>query len=840
MATVITKAGEALMARKAQANEQLDIDTFIFANVPGQDPAAPIDRDEGVPPVAKQVHQQQVQQYGRISDNIVVYSTVLSSTTGPFEFNWLGLYSSVNQTLVAIQHVPTVTKTVTAPGVAGNTLNRNFGIEYSGIAELTGINVAPETWQLDFTARLAGMDELTRQLAADMNGRDWFINDGFKVEPRSTLNSFRVLPGVGYVSGLRIELENEHIFNVQSYPQNVYVDAWFDGTAESVWRPNMAFTVSNTEMDDYIDVNGVQHYVFKLAVLESASSVEDLRNIEGVAQKLNTHQLALQQSAADNDAAKGMALASDLYHLHLAQRQFGNQAYAHYDGSRLIIGSNIQDNVWREVKLSNAGELAVGIKTPYRVTAERIFKASGWLTVKDAQLSANWDVYNSGSTIYVGHETAQTSVAAETIQFSFDAGGNVQLCYTSGPDCGIAEVSLDGASPIEIDLYAPVITYRTFTDCFNDLEPGQHQIIVKTTDRKNPAASSTKVSISAIKITGSVSPASALHQPRHWLASEVLRKFDERVTSAGKVYYRDAAGPCPATEPTHTSGVVNGWGVQASTSFELIEQVISSPGSEREFKYDVRPEGQTEFTDVGGNVHGQEVLTSAPVVRIDDAVIDYADMQFHQGRRVSVIQDVVEFYGEYQSRIEFASVITRHSLDSASLAFSAEFTALMNYEVKQSYAAMWPINIYHGQKSMKNFVSVNTPRKRFNLKNFEGVTSGAPEKNHRDFYFTAVGRAFVAEGSAGVPSQSNGETGLLLGLKVNPLGVDYYQHSNVNAGFTPNVNGGIYSGYASWVGKIYVEHVGAAPKAITQGSEYCYEAEYSVQLGPNDINLVSL
>lgn len=311
MATVITKAGEALMARKAQANEQLDIDTFIFANVPGQDPAAPIDRDEGVPPVAQQVHQQQVQQYGRISDNIVVYSTVLSSTTGPFEFNWLGLYSSVNQTLVAIQHVPTVTKTVTAPGVAGNTLNRNFGIEYSGIAELTGINVAPETWQLDFTARLAGMDELTRQLAADMNGRDWFINDGFKVEPRSTLNSFRVLPGVGYVSGLRIELENEHIFNVQSYPQNVYVDAWFDGTAESVWRPNVAFTVSNTEMDDYIDVNGVQHYVFKLAVLSSASDVDDLRNVDGLAQKIASVELKIKEIISLKDFAIGDGIADD-------------------------------------------------------------------------------------------------------------------------------------------------------------------------------------------------------------------------------------------------------------------------------------------------------------------------------------------------------------------------------------------------------------------------------------------------------------------------------------------------------------------------------------------------
>ena len=272
------------MARKAQANEQLDIDTFIFANVLGQDPAAPIDRDEGVPPVAQQVHQQQVQQYGRISDNIVVYSTVLSSTTGPFEFNWLGLYSSVNQTLVAIQHVPTVAKTVTAPGVAGNTLNRNFGIEYSGIAELTGINVAPETWQLDFTARLSGMDELTRQLAADMNGKDWFIGDGFKVVPRATLNTFSVTPGVGYVSGLRIELENEAILTAQSYPLNVYVDAWFDGTSQSIWRPQTSFTVTATEMDDYIDVNGQQHYVFKLAIISAANAVKDFRSVSGLEQ----------------------------------------------------------------------------------------------------------------------------------------------------------------------------------------------------------------------------------------------------------------------------------------------------------------------------------------------------------------------------------------------------------------------------------------------------------------------------------------------------------------------------------------------------------------------------
>ncbi|MEL4300076.1 phage tail protein [Shewanella xiamenensis] len=276
MASVITIAGEQLFAAKAQANEQLDIDTFIFANVPNQDHNAPINREEGIP-TAHIVYQQNVQQVGRINDNVVVYSTVLDSITGPFEFNWVGLYSSVNQKLVAINHVPTVTKTATAPGAAGNTLNRNFGIEYSGIAELTGISVEPETWQLDFTARLSGMDKLTQQLATDMNGKDWFIDDGLKVVPRTTVNTFSVTPGVGYVSGLRVELKQEHILIVQSYPQFVYVDAWFSGNANSTWSPQLAFTVTNTEMDDYIDPSGTQHYVYKLAVINAADNVDDLR-----------------------------------------------------------------------------------------------------------------------------------------------------------------------------------------------------------------------------------------------------------------------------------------------------------------------------------------------------------------------------------------------------------------------------------------------------------------------------------------------------------------------------------------------------------------------------------
>ncbi|MFK3862627.1 phage tail-collar fiber domain-containing protein [Pseudoalteromonas rhizosphaerae] len=279
MASIITIAGEKLFAAKAQANEQLDIDTFIFANVPLQDATDPINREEGLP-TDHVVHQQIVQQVGRINDNVVVYSTVLDSITGPFEFNWVGLYSSINDTLVAINHVPTTPKTATAAGVAGNTLNRNFGIEYSGIADLTGIDVAPETWQLDFTARLKGMDKLTQQLTKDMVGKDSFIDDGFKVIPRSTANTFEMIPGAGYVNGFRVERDTVWYINMtpEQYPLYVYADAYFEGDASSTWAPRVITYLSNDpDKQDFVDGSGVQHYMAPLAIIKGDGDVEDLR-----------------------------------------------------------------------------------------------------------------------------------------------------------------------------------------------------------------------------------------------------------------------------------------------------------------------------------------------------------------------------------------------------------------------------------------------------------------------------------------------------------------------------------------------------------------------------------
>lgn len=473
MAQVITLAGERLFALKAQNNQQLDIDTFIFAYVPGQDSTAPIDRNEDLPPVNQRVHQQIVQQYGMLNDNAVVYSSVLDSLTGPFQFNWVGLYSAVNQTLVAIQHIPTVVKTVTEPGASGNILNRNFVIEYSGIAELTGITVDPTTWQYDFNARLNGMDELTRQLAADMNGKDWFIGDGFKVVPRSTLNTFKVTAGAGYVSGLRVELAADHILTLSSYPQFVYVDAWFDGTSESIWKGQTAFTVTNTEMDDYIDVNGRNHYVFKLARITAADAVEDLRTIEGLRQEIDNHKTnghdfynkhfsVVSNAIIDLELKQGMIVSVDSYSHNSEPHQHYRSIDTVDDGSGIALENGLYANLIINDKTIYAADLGfkhgddvTGLLNgalKNKVTAEKINKF-----VLDCDVTINETLdYAYSKVSFIGAGKLKTTNKNNVLQ-RIDTNRTDTKVYSGKLNAGILDCEASRAAIYERKVFIGVL-----------------------------------------------------------------------------------------------------------------------------------------------------------------------------------------------------------------------------------------------------------------------------------------------------------------------------------------------------------------------------------------------
>lgn len=273
--TVITTAFEQLKAQQAASGAAVVLDGFIFANVPNLDITSPIDPAEAIPPAAQIVHREDVALTGVVNDNAVVYSVTLGATIGDFDFNWVGLVNKTSNTLAMIVHAPVQNKVANASGVQGNVLTRSFLMEYDGAKKETQITTPAATWQIDFTARLGGMDERQRLENVDIYGDGAFFDDGFLVKRSG--NNYSVTTGTGYVGGLRTVLPADQALTVTTKPVKVWVDTCFTGTLTSIWQVQTTITMADT-LADYVK-NGVQHYVFSVAQINADGSVTDLRKI---------------------------------------------------------------------------------------------------------------------------------------------------------------------------------------------------------------------------------------------------------------------------------------------------------------------------------------------------------------------------------------------------------------------------------------------------------------------------------------------------------------------------------------------------------------------------------
>ncbi|HHT3106035.1 TPA: phage tail protein [Citrobacter freundii] len=271
--TAITLAFEHWKAQQGATGEPVLLDEFVFANVPGLNPDTPVDRNEALPPVEQIVHRQPVTRTGVVNENGVVYSAVLGADVGDFSFNWIGLLNKASGNLAMIVHAPLQQKLKTAEGQQGNVLTRSFLMEYNGAQTETGINTPAETWQIDFTARMAGMDERQRLENTDIYGAAAFFGDGWLVG--KTGNQFFVTKGTGYVAGLRTSLAANQNITVTTKPVKVWLDVCWTGSLTSVWNAQCKITVAEN-LADYVQ-NGVQHYVFAVASIDVNGNITDLR-----------------------------------------------------------------------------------------------------------------------------------------------------------------------------------------------------------------------------------------------------------------------------------------------------------------------------------------------------------------------------------------------------------------------------------------------------------------------------------------------------------------------------------------------------------------------------------
>lgn len=300
MGASITLAGESLIAQKQGAGEKLEIARFVLALVPGLDPNAPVDRAAGKPPAAQIVFTKVYDRKGYVSPNQVIYSLMVGSDVGDWDFNWIGLEAAGGE-LLAVATVPVQQKRKNIPPLQiGNNVTRNFLVEFNGAQALTGITVDASTWQHDFTVRLNGIDLRERLSNRDVFGRVCFLADSLQME--RSFGLYQVKAGIAYVEGIRLALAEPVHAQLPALPAKAWLDvalAREGSDTVATWK-----VVFGEAKADYVDSNGTAHYVVALASVAVSGGITDLRVSEPITGAL-INQLTLRNGDYQHLRARG-------------------------------------------------------------------------------------------------------------------------------------------------------------------------------------------------------------------------------------------------------------------------------------------------------------------------------------------------------------------------------------------------------------------------------------------------------------------------------------------------------------------------------------------------------
>lgn len=277
MSQIITDAFASYWQQCLVDQTPVVLDEFVLAHIPGLDPDAPIDPAGGLPPADQIVHRHPVDQRGRVNNDAVAYSIVMDTTVGNFTFNAMYLINTAEDLVGMIVHKGEESKLKTDPasGQTGNSLVKSMLMEYDRAAEASQTVIDASTWQIDYAARLRGMDEDMRRQALGTFGHAAFYGDGFKL--LSDAGRYLVQPGQGYVGGLLVELAGEQEVSPDAKPVGLWLDVYRAGSLLSPWVNHVTLTLSATDLVDYVDANGYPHYVTRLATINSDGSVTDTR-----------------------------------------------------------------------------------------------------------------------------------------------------------------------------------------------------------------------------------------------------------------------------------------------------------------------------------------------------------------------------------------------------------------------------------------------------------------------------------------------------------------------------------------------------------------------------------
>jgi hypothetical protein len=165
MSAEIVNSGRSYITDKLAGNLPTTINRFILANVPHSDPNTPVDLDEPMPSSEQVVYDESITRSAKINVDEVVFSQILLSDVGDFDFNWIGLATDDN-TLIAVVYVPLQHKRKYVGNQIGNSITRNVVLKFAQAADALGVTIAPETWQFDM------LDVIQAEIQKAIEGHD--------------------------------------------------------------------------------------------------------------------------------------------------------------------------------------------------------------------------------------------------------------------------------------------------------------------------------------------------------------------------------------------------------------------------------------------------------------------------------------------------------------------------------------------------------------------------------------------------------------------------------------------------------------------------------------------
>lgn len=261
--TAIIKTGETFFIKQLSKSQPIILDRVIFANIGGINGDTEIDLNGSMPDAGQIVHTAPVTQSGLLNDKTVIYSVILDTSIGDFSFNYIGLVNTETNTLCMVMHTDLTRKIKTAGKRQGNTITESIWLEIDNASESTGVTVNAQTWQIDYSKRLAGEDERIRLTNYDLYNR-LAIHSGFEITKNG--NQLTVSSGLAYVAGLRVEHTTDASINIENN-QLLYIDAWLAGTTTGEWSVNYNL-IAGANLRDYVQ-SGFKHYVERIASVDA-------------------------------------------------------------------------------------------------------------------------------------------------------------------------------------------------------------------------------------------------------------------------------------------------------------------------------------------------------------------------------------------------------------------------------------------------------------------------------------------------------------------------------------------------------------------------------------------